>query len=324
MNGGQIAAVGGLLMAWSASAHDADVIYAQLTVHAPGAPLVETITLTADTLRLLAPIDADGDQLVTQQELAARAQAIRLGVWEDAPLSAGGRTCALGPLEAWLRQGFIELRGEWTCGEGELRQDFKILRVLPANYRIVLGTQLDGEQGSKRFAQGSLSTLTIPRPAPPGAWDGAAFSAGFDAGLRRIGQLAWWAGVWALVICLSTWRRGLIATALLALGLGVGSFIDVGALPPLVVLVVLALASVALREPPIVLPLLGGVALGALGGGGGMSPSAGLWVGSLVLTAPLAVCGVAVGRMLQRRASTWSVVKWVWPALVVLGAARLW
>jgi hypothetical protein len=43
-----------------------------------------------------------------------------------------------------------------------------------------------------------------------------------------------------------------------------------------------------------------------------------------VLTAPLAVCGVAVGRMLQRRASTWSVVKWVWPALVVLGAARLW
>lgn len=324
MNGGRIAAVVGLLAALGASAHDADVIYAQLTVLEPGAPLVETVTLTADTLRLLAPIDADGDQLVTQEELVARGQAIRLGVWEDVPLSAGGVACTLGPAEAWLRQGFVELRAQWACGEGELRQDFKILRVLPANYRIVLGTQLDGEQGSKRFAQGSMSTLTIPRPAPPGAWNGAAVAAGFDSGLRRVGQLAWWAGVWALVICLTSWRRGLIATALVSLGLAAGSFLEVGALPPLGVLVVVSFASIALREPPLVLPLLGGLALGALGGGGGVSSSVGLLLGSLVLTAPLSVCGVAVGRMLQRRASTWRVVKWFFPALVVLGAARLW
>ena len=78
-------------------AHDADVVYAHLTLVGQGAPLLETVTLTADTLRLLAPIDVDGDQLVTQEELTARSEALRLGVWGDAPLSAGGTPCTLGP-----------------------------------------------------------------------------------------------------------------------------------------------------------------------------------------------------------------------------------
>lgn len=313
-----------LVLGALAEAHDADVIYAHLTLVGHGAPLLETVTLTADTLRLLAPIDVDGDQLVTQEELTARAEALRLGVWGDVPLAAAGQACTLGATQAWLRAGFIELKAEWACGEGELRQDFKILRVLPANYRVVLGTQLDGEQGGKRFAQGPMSALTIPRPAPPGAWDGAAFSSGFDQGLSRVGQPAWWAAVWALLMGLTAWRRSAIASALLLVAVLAGSFVDVGAVPPLALLIVLSFASVALAETPIVLPLLGGLALGALGGGGGVSASVGLGAGSVLLTLPLAAGGVAVGRMLQRRAATWRVVKWFFPAVTLLGAARLW
>ncbi|MFZ5439145.1 MAG: HupE/UreJ family protein, partial [Myxococcota bacterium] len=172
-----------LLVAGVASAHDADVVYV-LAKQGPGR-LVETVTLTGASLALLVPIDADGDALLTQADLDAKQKALRIGVWDEMPLSAGGRRCAVLETRAWLREGFVELEGTFDCGEGELRQDFRFLRVLPANYRVVLGSQLEGEAAGRGFAQGSMTSVTVPRPPPPGAWDGSQFRAGFDGGVRR-------------------------------------------------------------------------------------------------------------------------------------------
>lgn len=313
-----------VVAALPARAHDADVVYSHLGVTTQGHALVETMTLTADTLRLLAPIDVDGDQLVTQDELTARAKAIELGVWGDVPLTAGGVACTLSAPAAFMRQGFVELNAEWTCGDGELRQDFKILRVLPPNFRVVLGTQLDGEQSGKRFAQGSLSSLVIPRPPPPGAWDRVAFSAGVDAGLRRVGETWWWAAVLALLLVVKGWRWGALCLAALSVGVFGGSWLALGVWPPAIALTVAVFMGPWRGDVPPVLPLLGGLALGAEAGGGSWSLVLGLTAGSVALSLPLGVAALAAGQMLQRRAGTWRFVKWAFPALTVLGLTRLW
>ncbi|MBL8912839.1 MAG: hypothetical protein JNM17_19255 [Archangium sp.] len=319
-------------LAWPAFAHDADVIYAQLEHRESG--FSEFVTLTSTTLQLLVPVDADGDQLLTQGDLDAKANAIRIGVWDDMPLSSGGAPCAITSSSARMREGFIALVADFTCpNTGELRQDFKILRVLPTNYRVVLGTQLQGEQGvslpnavapggsGRLSAQGSFTTLTIPRPAPAGAWDQTRFSLAFDDGVRRGASLLYLAAVWALLAVMKEWRRGLLALGLFSVALIAGSFVDGGAIPPLGVVVVMALAAASLKEAPLFAPPIAALALGSLQAGGGAANALGLALGALVVLLPAGVVAIAVGRMLQRRAAAWRVLKWVGVAGVIGGAA---
>src|SRR5690242_21158344 len=99
-----------LLVSGNASAHDADILYAQLWRPEMGGPEVhERITLTANTLALLIPADADGDGALTQGDLDARQQALALGIWDAIPLSAGGRPCARTGSSARVHQSFVEL-----------------------------------------------------------------------------------------------------------------------------------------------------------------------------------------------------------------------
>jgi hypothetical protein len=153
-----------LLLSRSAGAHDADILYAQLWRPAAGAPEVrERITLTADTLGRLIPADADGDGVLSQTDLEARETALALGLWDAVPLSAGGQPCTRTGASARLREAYVELGATFTCPPGELRQRFTVLSLLPPEYRVVLGSVVEGEQG-QRFADATSPTLVVPEP----------------------------------------------------------------------------------------------------------------------------------------------------------------
>ncbi|QRN93257.1 HupE/UreJ family protein [Archangium violaceum] len=153
-----------LLVAGSAGAHDADILYAQLwRPEAGGAEVRERLTLTADTLGRLIPADADGDGALTQADLDARTQALAVGIWDAIPLTAGGQPCTRTGASAVVRASFVELGATFSCPAGELRQRFSLLSLLPANYRVVLGTVMQGEQG-QRFADAQQPTLVVSEP----------------------------------------------------------------------------------------------------------------------------------------------------------------
>lgn len=313
----------GLLWALSARAHDADVIYVLVQHGSQPGVLVETVTLTFATLGYLAPLDADGDSVLSQGDLDAKTKALRAGFWDDVPLAAQGRPCELFEPRALLREGFVELQGQFRCGEGELRQDFRILRVLPANYRVVLGSQLDGEGEGRApstglgtgFAQGSMTTISLPRPPPPGSWDGAGFRRALDQGIARGLSLEVLAALLSILIALGAWRRGMGATGLVIAGVLAGSGASLGWWPPMILLFLIA-GGAALRTPPLIVPLLLGAAIGLREGGDGLSASVGQGVGTalvLLLASPVAL---AAGVMLQRRPRLLRVARWV-PVLLV-------
>jgi hypothetical protein len=309
-----------MLPALQARAHDADVIYVLVRHGSQPELLNETVTLTSATLALLAPLDADGDQLLSQGDLDAKSKALRAGFWDEVPLTAGGNPCALLETRAVLKEGFVELQGDFRCGEGELRQDFKILRVVPTNYRVVLGSQLDGEGQGRGFAQGSLSTIPIPRPLPPGSWDPAGFRRAFDQGLQRALSLEVLAALFAVLLAIGAWRQGLVGAALVlaaALGGSAGSF---EWWPPTILLLLLA-AGAAVKSPPMIVPLLLGAAIGLREGGGGWSSALGLGLGSglvLLFASPVAI---ALGVMLQRRPKVLRLARWVPVVVAVLSVA---
>ncbi len=179
-----------LVVAGSASAHDADILYAQLWRSETGGPEVrERLTLTADTLALLIPAaDADGDGALTQGDLDARAPALALGIWDALPLSAGGQPCARTGTSARVRASFVELGATFQCPPGELRQRFSLLSVLPSNYKVVLGSYIQGEQG-QRFADASQPTLVVS----DGGADGV--SGPGQPGQERVSGLLDWVGL---------------------------------------------------------------------------------------------------------------------------------
>lgn len=311
-----------LLGASVARAHDADVIYVSLQPGPEAEGWWVVATLTPATLGLLAPIDADGDQALSQADLDVRGRALELGFWDEVPLTAGGVPCARLGGGAGLREGFVELRALVRCGPGELRQDFKILRVLPPNYRVVLGSQLDGEAQGRGFAQGSLTTIPIPRPIPPGRWNPERFREAFEAGARKARSAELLAGLFGVLLVVGAWRRGAGFAALALLGVGLGSVVDVGFWPP-TVLVLLVTAGAALSpRPPAVLALLVGVGAGARGGGGSWSEVLGLAVGTglvFVVAAPLAL---GLGALLGRWPRGLRLARWA-PLGVALGAVGL-
>ena len=305
--------------AGAARAHDADVIFA-LVEQRDGA-LVETVTMTSSSLGLLAPVDADGDGALSQEDLDARAAALRAGVWEDIPLSAGGVRCTLGETSARLREGFVELQARFTCADGDLRQDFRFLRVLPANYRVVLGSQLDGERGANGVAQGSFTTLPIPRPPPPGAWDSAVFVRGFNEGLAAGLAPAALLCLSALMLCLAQWRRGLLGLAALLAGLGAASFLTPPAWAQVAAGVAALAALAALKEPHFVLALVLGLALGRSGYSlpSSLGQAAGAWLVWLLAGPAVLALGVVLGRRAKwRRPVRWGAC--VFAAIALLTA----
>lgn len=120
---------------------------------------IETITMTADTLAMLAPIDANGDGELTQADLDARAAALKLGVWDQAklePCTRGGETATLEP-------GCVALTARFTCPPGtELTQEFRWLMVLPATYRVVFADQIaKGEQRTLHVAAAARAATPL-------------------------------------------------------------------------------------------------------------------------------------------------------------------
>jgi len=77
------------------------------------------------------------------------------------PLLANRVPCRRSGERAILKEGYVELDASFICPKGERSQDFRILRVLSSNYRVVLGTQLEGESG-KTFAQMPRTSLVLP------------------------------------------------------------------------------------------------------------------------------------------------------------------
>jgi hypothetical protein len=312
-----------LLVTFPARAHDADVLYARLEPGPPGT-LIEIVTLTNPTLALLAPVDANDDGVLSQADLDARADALKAGVWSDLPLSAGGVPCTRSDESAQLEDGFVALTAHWRCPEsGDLRQDFKVLRVLPTNYRVVLGSQLDGERG-RRFAQGVFTALEVPRPKPPGLLDGERLRRGLEQGARDNGVVEALALLLLLFLTAGTFRRGALRLGLLVLG---ALPVLAGRAVPLAVPVLLGMGAVAvafLTEPPRWRALVADAAVIAAGLGlslrtGLHSCSEGLgWLAGLALLGGGALAvGVPLGRLLTRRSRPFSAFKLVLVALVL-------
>ncbi|MFO0596324.1 MAG: hypothetical protein U0228_13495 [Myxococcaceae bacterium] len=308
-------------------AHDADIVYAQLTAGKTPGELFETLTLTPATLQLLAPLDADGDGLLTQGDLDRKAAALAAGVWDEMPLTAAGQPCVRAEARAVLHEGFIELTAQLRCGPGELRQDFRFLRVLPPNYRVVLGTQLDGDRAGKRFAQGSMTSLTLPQPADPSAFDFDRVRAGFDDGVRRGMSLLALAACLAIFLGLKDWKRGAMALGLAVAALVAGGQVEGGSLAPVLVSALLIIGCAVTQPPPWPLIAVLALALGAWSGGG-RSAGLGLALGTVSVWVVVAPMALAVGRMLSRRPRAWAVGRWAPVALGVVGAAfvlaRVW
>jgi hypothetical protein len=128
------------------------VIFVELAAGQGGA-YAERVTMTAATLGQLAPVDADGDGQLTQSDLDARKDALRLGVWDQAKLTP----CTRSNETAELKPGYVELTAQFQCTEGELSQEFRWLMVLPSNYRVQLGNQV---------ADSTMRTLHMARPEP--------------------------------------------------------------------------------------------------------------------------------------------------------------
>jgi hypothetical protein len=310
------------LASLSAYAHDADVVYARLE-SGPSGTLFEIVTLSNATLELLAPVDANDDGLVSQEDLDARAGALKAGFWNDVPLSAGRVACTRFDEAARAEDGFVTLTAHWRCLEGDLRQDFKVLRVLPTNYRVVLGSQLDGERG-QRFAQGVFTALEVPRPKPPELFESTRFRKGIERGLQENGVVEALAMVLLIFLTAGTFRRA--GLRLGALMLGALPVLGGRAMPSAApVLMAICVVSVAFLREPLRLKsltgnaagLVGGLALSARAGILSVSEGAGWLVGLVVIAAGALVVGLPLGRVMGRRRAPFFALK------LVLGASVL-
>jgi hypothetical protein len=140
-----------------------------------GSPEVRArLTLTASTLSLLLPADADGDGAVSQADLEARRPALEVGIWDALPLTAGGQPCTRQEHAARHVETYVELTATFQCPPGPLRQTYTVLSLLPANYRVVLGSY--GGEGGQLFADSVRPSLDIPER---GATASSAFAPGF-------------------------------------------------------------------------------------------------------------------------------------------------
>jgi hypothetical protein len=201
-----------LLAPLSAFAHDADIVYAQVERQAGSGEVKELITLTATSLALLAPVDADDDRELTQADLDAKTAALEAGVWDSLPLISDKAPCQRQSTAARVREGYVELSAIFRCPPGELTQTFKILSILPSNYRVILGSQVDGERG-QAFAQGNVQTLILHQGQGAGLAQEkiSGFFGWVQLGVVHIfGGFDHLAFLIALLLVGGTWRRTLL------------------------------------------------------------------------------------------------------------------
>ncbi len=244
------------LLSSSALAHDADLVSAVVR-QGEGGAVDETLTLTAPTLGLLAPLDVDRDGALTQAELDQRREALAAGVWDSVPLFTPQGTCARGETAAAIRDGYVELRARFRCPPGPLRQTFQILSVLPPNYRVVVGRVEGGAAKGERFARGNEQTIDLFDPAPssarPAAGSGPEGFAGWVAlGVGHIfGGIDHLAFLLALLLVSGSWRRvlALVTTFTVAHSITLGAtalgFVPLGAAAQRWVEALIALSIVA-------------------------------------------------------------------------------
>jgi hypothetical protein len=275
-----------IAVAAAAWAHDADSIAVFLEPTAAQG-LRETVTLSANALGQLAPIDADGDAIVTQKDLDARAQALVAGVWADMPL-ATTTPCTRTREAAHLNDGLVELEAYFACDFGELHQDFRWLRVLPANFRV---TATSG--ATRSYAQGSLTSVSMPWPGA-----GATASSSVAEGVVRTFTLASLAMLAALGLAFRRWAFAARGLALFLVSLGVGALAST-AYPvgePVVWLLwaALCVALAWLRhQAPWWAPVVAGMA-------SGLTNPALASLGVAVIAVPTLVAATALGRVLWR------------------------
>ena len=148
--------VAATLPAWG---HDADVIFAQVEPLNDGG-FVEHLTLTADALGLLAPVDVNRDGMLTQEELWESEPSIRAGVWGDTVVRAEGQPCPLGRTRATLTPTVVVLDAEFACPAQVVEQTFRFLSVLPANFRVTVKDPSSMEGGALT-AQGPMQTVML-------------------------------------------------------------------------------------------------------------------------------------------------------------------
>jgi hypothetical protein len=153
-----------LVSAQGALAHEADIIYAHIEKPIGGV-FEETLTLSPESLLLLAPIDASGDGELTNDELERGKPAIDAGIWDGVPVKVGNQYCARTQTSLVRRRDKISLKAQFNCQNGERLQTFKILSVLPQGYRVILGSE--NHSGGVRFAEGNAQTLVLPDEALP-------------------------------------------------------------------------------------------------------------------------------------------------------------
>jgi hypothetical protein len=304
-----------LVIAFAARAHDADVV-AVTVVEPVSGRVSEVVTLTGGTLSLLARVDVDGDQVLSQADLEAAAPAIGSGVWNDMPLMAAGVPCARGATRAVLAEGYVTLEAAFSCGPGELRQDFRWLRVLPANYRVAVRR---GEGREPSFLQGPSTSLTISREQLPPVWFDEV-ARGFDAGVLRVIVLDVLACLLVLGFAASDWKAGLQFLAITVAAVVAGSLVA-GPTPVVsaaLVAIAIGLAGWSDRRHW-TWALLLGLAIGARDGGGALAFGVALGLGSAMIVLPTGITGIAVGQILSRRPRAIAVARWVMAALVAFG-----
>lgn len=148
-------------------AHEEDVVRVTLRFDANPGQYFESVVVSAETLPLLMPIDADGDGVLSQTDLDAKAAALRVGFWDEAPLT-GEAPCIWRQGQARMHGVWVTLDAEFQCPSAPHRQDFRFLRVLPQDYQVVLISQRDGFEFEHGVATRQLSSISIePKKASP-------------------------------------------------------------------------------------------------------------------------------------------------------------
>jgi hypothetical protein len=234
------------------------------------------------------------------------------------PLSAAGLPCTRSGEAAFAREGLVELQARFRCVAGDLRQDFRFLRVLPANYRVTVSSRFEAGRGTV-FAQGSLTSVSIARPALPREWSVPALRRGLGEGLSLFFTLGILAGLAALGFAFKSWTRALQALPLIGAGVVLGAFLPLPGPAP----VVLGLTAIALAwwrsEVPLAACGVFGVVLGLHAGGQVAAEALGA-AGGLAGPGLLGVlAAAAVGQAAQRR--RWGgVVRWLLAATTCFAA----
>ncbi len=194
----------------SSSAHDADIVFAQIDQAAHEGSVEEKVTMTAGTLAQLAPLDIPLG--LTESDLQSAAAAIDSGVWAQMLLTSSGALCSQGATRALSREGYIELAATFQCPPGTLQQTFKFLSLLPPGYRVIVSAQL--QSGAvQRFAEGENQTVSLSESASgePGHAPIQGLRGWFELGVIHIfGGIDHLAFLIALLIVGGSWRRILL------------------------------------------------------------------------------------------------------------------